>query len=430
MAERQLTITQNGQQIVAEDLNLLGEEAALAGDRVLAELFRMAPFVSGSPAKGILPYRTANNGGSSGLVTPSSANGRVVVWPFRALIGSRVTAATDPKKNWRDIRTAVWTGVSPATSQSFLLAANASGNPRWDLIYAQVTLAANSTSVTRKIKHPTTKVISSTSLPVSTVDTVSVSVVAGTPAGSPGPTWPALPADAGNVYYIPIAYVRVPNGFNATSQVAADDIVIQAPCLSMADITGARTQSMATSMSSLTTAQVQAWGLSTASKPQKFISTDTRGGEEIFFALRMPGSDQSLWSHANLATIDTRNWANRMVKGVVYVCPTTTREFPWVGTGGGSFFEPHPHNTQLGGQSVVGQDGQMATFAGHTFYATESGRAIICEVDERFIGVPDGVTVKVGCEVGDDGRLTLLVSGNPGSLIYVWLDFTAPFSNP
>src|SRR6478609_1703037 len=147
-----------GQELGKDDVNLIGSEASLADDRVLAEMLRMLPY-SGSPARGILPASSQQVSGSSAVttssvVTPSgSADAKTIINPFRAVIGPR--SPTTGKDAYRDIRSAISVGPS-ADMRQFITHAAQPTNPRWDLIYAVVDVEIDGTFVNRYVKTDST----------------------------------------------------------------------------------------------------------------------------------------------------------------------------------------------------------------------------------------------------------------------------------
>jgi hypothetical protein len=312
--EKRYQHTVNGQSVLTADLNVLGESSALADDRVFAELFRLAPYDGATISRGVLPY------GSGAVVAAAGASGSVSVRPFRALVGSRTAVATDAKKNWRDIRSAIGVGTT-TLAQTVALAANATGNPRWDLVYAAVAVDANSASITRKVKDPTTKAIAGQSL-VTTLETVvTLGVVAGTAGASPA--FPSLPADSGGTYYISLAHVRIPNGFGASSTVAAKDIDEVAPILPVSTATGASSLrpanqhnvigGVAISGAGTSTANgALKWSGSSATRPGLYLPPSMSGSESLIIEIDLGNASSANWSHQNADIVDnSRDWRNR-----------------------------------------------------------------------------------------------------------------------
>src|SRR6187399_3347211 len=101
MAQERFESPDNGIGIQIDDIDLISKNAALAEDKVLAELIKLYPF-SGTAVKAILPYGQPVAGGvlgynvhfggpsGSALVVKSGASdAKLRIRPFRAIIGSR-----------------------------------------------------------------------------------------------------------------------------------------------------------------------------------------------------------------------------------------------------------------------------------------------------------------------------------------------------
>jgi len=281
--EDRTQLTVNGQELQQSDVNNLGKVSALADDRVLAELLRLAPF-SGTVARAVTGFGYKGLPSSlAGLVRPSGNSGAVCVNAFRAIVGSRGTVAgIGAKDNWRDIRSGVFTNATGLTNDpTVALAANASGNPRWDLIYATLAVDANGPSVTRYVKNPTTLSTAANSLVATLVSSVTVGVVTG--ATGVTPVRPATPADSGSSYVFPLAYVRVPTGFGASSAVLAADINLIAPMAHPAASSGAASCRVATSNnqpSQMVAAYRDAWSVGTYRSPT-YLPADMVGATEL-----------------------------------------------------------------------------------------------------------------------------------------------------
>src|SRR5690606_5860161 len=183
--EEQFKAPLNGLEIHIEDVDLWSKNAALADDRVLAELLQLAPFTAGEPAKAILPYGKA-------LVVPSGSDDSTVrVRPFRAIVGSRDTVANiGHKDNWHDVRSALHIpNVSGQQYRNVQLSATASNN-RWDLIWCRVEADIPSATKPRYVKSSGGTVISQ-NLIATKITTVTIGVNEGTEAASPvGPNLP------------------------------------------------------------------------------------------------------------------------------------------------------------------------------------------------------------------------------------------------
>ena len=128
MSVERFQLTQNGQEVEQSDINALSDAGGLADDHVLAELLRLAPFSGSGVSKAILPF------GSAATVAPAGATGTVTVSPFRAVVGTRDTAANiGPLKNWNDLRSAIFTGPNALSAHAAARRRTASAQPRWDL---------------------------------------------------------------------------------------------------------------------------------------------------------------------------------------------------------------------------------------------------------------------------------------------------------
>jgi hypothetical protein len=219
--ERQVVFGTNGRAVEQDDINALGEAGGLADDRVLAEMLRLVEG-SATPVKAILPFGKstaakvtgANNGA---LVSGGSADAKIRIMPFRAIVGSTTLAATSVLEHYRGIRSGIHVGASSLFTEK-VIAVNGSGNPRWDLVYASVQPNVVTTD-TRFLKSTSSGAISSNTYDIYKSTPVTITVLAGTPGASP--TRPALPADAAGTYNIALAYVWVPSAHNGTTSTVA-----------------------------------------------------------------------------------------------------------------------------------------------------------------------------------------------------------------
>lgn len=416
--ESKFQLTQNGQQIITDDFNLLGEVAGLADDRVLAELFRVTPYDGSTTSKGILSY--SPNFGTAALIEPNGASGQVKVNPFRAVVGSRTAVGLDAKKNWRDIRSSIFVG-STMLHQTLAIGANSSGNPRWDLVYAAVAVDANGATVTRKVKNPTTKVIAGASVVTTLVTNVTVAVQPGTAAASP--TWPAVPSDTGSVYYIPLAYIRVPDGFNGTSTVGTSDIALQAPLLRMTRAAGGMSFSVCDSNHTVSSAEQQAWG-STGTRKRLWMPPDMAGAESLLVVMDLSTSPSSTWSHQSGGVVDSRNWLNRVCRWTCYVGPggaTQGDSMPW--NEFDLIVEPGTNVTE----SITGFGSTIARADGSG--ASNSVIARLNGAQFFNMGLNPATEVYFYADRADGGKIKVNITGTPAATIWLWLDFTGPYTN-
>ncbi len=436
----------DGQSVTQSDYNSFASAAAREGEYILSELFRLTPN-SGAVARGIVP---SSNGLT--LIAPAGATGTVKVNPFRAIIGSRVVAGTDAALNWQDARS----GISVADGATVLattvsLFANATGNSRWDAIYAIVTLSNPSTPVTRKVKDPGSAVVTDESVSPYSSTTVTVSKVTGTASATP--VFPSIPADSGDIYYILLGYVRVPTGFTAGSTVLPKDVNTVATVISLSAVTGVSGLKPAnqhyvsggTAISGTGTSPtngVLKWTGTAASRPGLYIPPTMVGSESRIIAIDLLDASSTNWSHQNSAILDDSvDWRNRVFKWSAKVALGTgsgAERFPWATPGSGNQLLdgantiPSPGLTDLGGTRTV------AIGFGQSYGTTPiSGAYTVAWFQEETDGsnvanVPGAMApssiVQVYVDSGD-GSLRLAAPGTPLCAIFLWLDATAPYEN-
>ncbi len=418
-----------GQQVQKTDLELIGTESALADDRVFAELLRMTPFPTDAPAtKGILTYRHASSGVES-LVTPNGADGKVRIAQFRAFVSSRTLVYVSPKDNWRDIRSALSVISTDTTGHHLVtVAANSSGDPRWDLIYATVTVDADDTTTSRKVKDPTTKVVSSETVSVTKSTTVAIGITTGTAA--PGASWPALPADSGGNYNIPLAYILVPDGHSSTSTVTCQQIAIVAPCLALSESTGTTSLRPASSNSEPAVGAIAAWAdAGPGGRTDYYVPSSMVGGRSLFCCFNlMHASDPTQWSHQTGSIVDDSiDWRFRYFRWSISASGNVSDLFPHE-RGGSSFSGSFITGVPAPGVSAADGMGQ-SFFDNHGLGYTTEGGTILLVSNANLSQVDAGST---GVHLYVDpitGFMKIDVGGFPQVRLFVWLDSTAPFEN-
>lgn len=339
MAEKNVNLPNVGQEMERPDLNLAVATAALADDRVLAELLRILPYDGGAQGiyKAILGYSSSPAGTGEApspgpvVVPTGSANGSVQVNPFRAIVGSRnlVGAAPSPNPtsdtnalcNWRDVRSGIFTGSATTLSTALSIAANASGNPRWDLIYATVAVDAGQNTVVRRVKDPTSGSISTPSVPQYLLSPVTVQVLTGTPGATP--SLPTLPADSAGNYNLALSAVRVPNGFTSTSTVATTDLRSLTlgnngqPSGPFRDLTsGFRVAAASGNNDSKGTYAIRSafqWNAASGGRPGVFLPPDWLGGAMRIVEIDCTDPSSANWSHNDGDVVDDSiDWRDRM----------------------------------------------------------------------------------------------------------------------
>lgn len=441
MEDRQ-QLAVDGEEVALEDLNAGWKTASLQDDRVLAELYRLPPF-SSAAAKAIVPYgiQGATYDGSSTVETTGSANGSVRVMPFRAIVGSRSTVATfiaagetavqAAKDNWRDIRSGVFANSSDGSTLPFVQAivANSSGNPRWDLIYAQISVEVNGSSDTRYVR-PASGGAPAPATEVLTLQCpVTIAVVQGTPGASPA--FPSAPADSGGNYYIPLAFVRVPNGFTAGSTIASGDIYVVSPPGRISRAAGVMGLQPAnqTNKQGGTSQTNYPWATSAGARPAPYLPPEMLGGEMRFFGANFGGSD----TFANGAVVDDSvDWRYR---AFMVFAQAITR------SGGAQFAweQSATVNTLVPGTGASGRPLSTAWMMGQSFEIDGylvSGTAGVCSFTQAAqdyavaLASMAALPAQVGLYVDmSTGALKMFSAGSPNVKVMFWLFATAPFSN-
>lgn len=443
--EKTFKIDYNGQQIQKSDLELIGESAGLADDRVFAELMRLAPY-TGTVARGILAYGYRGSAGV-GTVAPNGATGTVLVNPFRAIIGARTPAATDAKKAQRDIRSALVVAEGDTSlTHTVSIASNASGNPRWDLVYAAVAVDANSTpTVLRKVKDPTTKVISSQTVSVSKVTSITLGVAAGTPGASPA--YPATPADSAGTYYVPLAYIRVPNGFNGTSTVVNTDINEIATVIQMSSRVGgynlrpSKSNVSVTGVGTSTQNGSMAWNAGLGYRAGAYMPPSMAGAEGLLIAIDVSNAANGNWSHQSGDVIDdTIDWRNRIFRwsAVVGADGNPTGAFPWIGDANHMFLMYSSSAGAMPGYSggpdpayAVGMGASFGSIISYICTLASAGASAVTPINGYNVPaniMASGSAVSLYVD-GATGNLKLNVRNTPRVSCFIWLEATAPFTN-
>ncbi len=312
--EEKFVHSTDGQELEQIDVNMIASEAALADDRTLAELLRLAPLNGSTVAKAIVPFGQKDDVHAT-VERSGSADGKVRIRPFRAIIGSRTAVATSAVDAWHDIRSGIYAAATSTNLYGELsFVANASGNARWDLVYASIAVEADGAVITRYVKDPSTGVVTAPSVARTKVNTVTVTKVTGTASATPAA--PALPADGGGVYNIPLAYVRIPNGYTAASTIGVQDILSIEPIVQMSRVTGAMSFQPANYQNlvggtTLTTTRFATWG-SSGTRPGYIIPAGMGGMEGIVVYIDLTSASSANWSHQNAGIVDnSRDWRNR-----------------------------------------------------------------------------------------------------------------------
>ena len=423
MAEEQYVHSVNGEEVQQADINLMSSTGALADDHVLAELLRLVPY-SGAVAKAILPY--AHQATTTATVSSGGATGGVVVSPFRAIAGTRDTAANiGPRANWNDVRSGIFTGPT-ALVAALPLVANTSATQRWDLVYALLALDATGQTVNRYCKDPATELVSVVSVVRTKVQSVSVGVVQGT-----GAARPILPPDGPGAYYFPLAFVRVPAGFTATSIVSSTDIEEVLPVVPVSRVLGVAPLLPANHQNKPggTVLGSTAFGW-TSNRPGPYLPPTMVGGDSRLIALDLWDANSANWSHASGSVVDDScDWRKRAFRSLVVAVGGQVGQdaFAWDRQMANGVFDTIPG----AGTTPLWTVGQ--TFVSEV-WAIPGNMGLALYVDPaRLANLAPKSSVALYADAQGALRLGVSTVGvnnaSPACRLFIWLEATAPFPN-
>ncbi|HEY2509821.1 MAG TPA: hypothetical protein VGI39_03165 [Polyangiaceae bacterium] len=430
MSEDQYVLTDDGQGVVQSDLNAVFMEAALADDRLLAELLRLSPYSGGGVSKCIVPYRVT--GAAGAMVQPNGATGSVKVFPFRAVVGSRTVvsvAAGSALASWRDIRSKVYAASDDnenlGTEVSF--APNASGFPRWDLVYVQFIPDAATSNVLRNVRAPgsdPTDPPVETSLSVSTTQVLALSKVTGTAAASPLP--PSLPADgltSAGPFYIPLAFVLIPNGFTGSSIVLPTDIAPAAPIVALHELWGVRTSRAPLASTGFGNTLLVTWG-ATRTRPSQYIPPTRTGGVRMRFPIDASGSGTPLIADAGILDL-SRDWRNRDFTVTLAARPGATH-FAWETGAAGAAIVPKAGSSTI----RVTQEGQSYKNDSLDVLGVDRGAGVVCFANNANFSPIAAGSNSIGLYVDmASGALKLWYQGTPGCLVMITVEAEDAYDN-
>ena len=210
-------ITENGQAVYKEDINQISENAALSGDRVLAELLRppVRPTHVWSVSKAIIPGRVSGTTDNLSSTMIEPVPGGVRVLPGRAVVGASDDWQFGRPNETHGVCTAAFgdepgglvVPIQPNTGSLIYT--------RIDLVYVEMRIDVPSVTVSRKVKDPSSGVVQTKDV-IKQVKTTATVKVANGYFGS----MPHLPPDEWKVYMIPLAYLKVEGGYGAMSTLA------------------------------------------------------------------------------------------------------------------------------------------------------------------------------------------------------------------
>jgi hypothetical protein len=470
--------TEDGRELAQQDINLAAATAGLADDHVLAELLRLAPYDGTRVYKAIIPSGYRSTTGVPHVQTVSPGTGVVTISPFRMVVGSRNAVNAAPNDNasypnpagdsaalanWRDLRSGVYVGSSTSLTGTLTPANNASGNARWDLVYAAITVDQTQGGVTRRVKNPTTGVLSAPTLPAFLLSPVTVGIVTGTPGAAPA--LPSLPADAAGVYYVALAYVAIPPGFTGGTTVLVTE-GIRSTTICGSDGAGANPVPTAARFSPLHAGRIRAANgnndgnnagtgsisvYSDSSNAAQFYAPNNRpngwcppdwvGGEEIFIQLDLLIAATA--SHVNGAIVDnSTDWRARIFRVEASLDPGIAQfatSPACVGAGSGTSaavgvpYCPNPIQT-YGGSSPpyvtlansLGLDAAIGGASSSTLLYLDGSTTTPYGVG-ALLG--SSAANKVGLYVDSTGAMRVFIAGVPGASVFIWVRATGKMPN-
>jgi hypothetical protein len=441
----------NGQALRNPDITMISDAGALADDHVLWELLRMLPG-SATPQKGILPYAVsgyappASGDGftltlhNSAIVQGNASDGSIRVLPFRAIVGSTTLFATSPIEKLRGVRSGYLVGGTDLYT-TVAITANAAGSPRWTGVYVAITPDANAGSTSVKVKDPATGAVSPQTINIYKTTTVTVATVDGTAAANP--TRPSIPADGAGTYYLPLAWILVPAGFGASSQVLFSSIHEDATVLTMSSALGVSTLAPANQQHKVggTVETRQNPNLNASKRTGAYLPSTLVGGFQRVIALQLGLSPVS---HNDGDVVDDSvDYRQRFFKWTVFAGAGTTTAAAFVsdgnGTGAAGATTRVPSAFAGGGVGVNTMIG-----AGQSFFndypagAIGTCSGVACSVGS--ITTADA-TVQAVSALGasgstvilyvrsTDGALVYKKTGTPSGQVFIWLEATGQFSN-
>jgi hypothetical protein len=426
MSDDRYIHTIEGQELQEADINQVAKTAALAEDYVLRELTRLFPNGDArTPDRGVLTWEGTRPGGTYGernplVKTADPTTKTVTVAPFRLCLGSRQGAFTDTdgaRDAMEDNRSGLALGAT-AVEQDVSLGADTSANDRWTLVYASITVDSSTPTVTRFVKNPSTGVITATAVSVNRDCPVTLGTVLGAEAASP--TRPAVPADAGSQYNVPLAYVYCPHPFTGSSVVDPDQIQTVAPCLSVSPGVGAVSCLPASGMWETTGPVVSNHTWDGTSRPEPYLPSSMTGAVERLVQLKWEGSDRSIPLGTTLTIDDSIDWRDRFFHTLIIAADATTTEFASSRPGALPVIPAFALRT-------LGTN--MAIQAGQTFEDDGSGTAgVVCKVtptELSVMGVGSAVTFLVPLS---NGKLQCKVdAADPDVKLFAWIRASGGF---
>jgi hypothetical protein len=221
--------------------------------------------------------------------------------------------------------------------------------------------------------------------------------------GAGGPIIPEVPVDVDdNVYYIPLAYVRVWPGFLDGANVLSQSDVWEC-CPAVGSHCRPANQS-----NKLTSVNVERWAIN-GIRPSTYLPPTMIGKEELVIAIDL---ESPPFSHTSGAIIDdTRDWSDRLFKWTAYAQSSGVPRFVWEQ---GDSPDIVPSARTQPGKVASGMGNSMTYARDAVFYADSS---VLSEV---------ATWVSIGLD--NWGNLVVNYDGNPAVKLLIMLEATARLS--
>jgi len=267
--------------------------------------------------------------------------------------------------------------------------------------------------------------VQATSLSIFLNTTVAVGVVTGTPGSSP--TVPALPGDTSTTFYIPLAAIRVPTGFNSLSTVSPRDIRDQAPVIPLSRHLGGVNIAPANGNNDGGGggyATNFGWPTTGGQRPSVWLPPSMVGGEQRIIEVDCTNATAADWSHPPQSVVDSSvDWRGRFF--LVF----------WQVAAGSKFA-----NDQTASSSAIPiTTGATATSAVRLANSLQpDGQALAGNPSVFFIGNADSNQIASSATLGlyvdtagNSGKLMFnaTTSPSPGCRLFCWIQASAPFLN-
>ena len=430
-------VTENGQEVRTADILSMSTNAARADDRALWELFRLVPYNVAGPTKYVWTCGsdgwTPGTDNSTALVHPDPTLGKLRVAAFRAAVSSTDTSVA--LERVRGIRSGYHLPGSTVNWELVTIAANAAADPRWTLLYAALTPDTAGDVATVVKQDVSSGVVSAVSVTLNTKTTVTLGTVNGTAAASP--TYPTIPADAAGVYYIPLAYVLIPAGFNSGTVLDRQAVYEVAPIITLHSATGGTSSRPANQQweeaGTVDTNQSGSDAAVSVYRPGAYLPS-SMVGEEVRTILIQ--NHFAPLSHTDGDVVDDScDWRFRFFEWSAFAKTGNTAAAGFASDRNTTGTSPSPSawNSEYGVSTIAGfgQSFIDDTAVGAVFSVADgNGVAAVLKGGTSGATAIGGATDIIMLYVRDtDGALVVKFNGTPGVQILIRLRATGPYSN-